>query len=247
MSSDVLERGQQLGQEALALGQRQAAGRQRDAGHAVAAQARQAVPMAMPCSLRIASIFAFAFAGTLAMMRFWLAVTTKPPGCTSAISRSAVRKRPAGHILDAAVLDEERQVPLLVGALLPADDVAGRRELERARLAELVAEAPLDLGAEGVEPAVLDRVLEARALAVLAVAPVALHGDDLLGDIDRLLGRAEAEDVGRAREGVVLAVRHAHAAADGDVVADELALLDDGDVAEVVREDVDVVATAARR
>ena len=96
-----------------------------------------AVPMAMPCSLRIASIFAFALAGTLAMMRFWLAVTTKPPGCTSAISRSAVRNDQPGQILDAAVLDEQRQVPLLVGALLPADDVAGRRELERARLAEL--------------------------------------------------------------------------------------------------------------
>ena len=84
-------------------------------------------------------------------------------------------------------------------------------------------------------------------MRLVAVAPVALHGDDLLGDVDGLLGRAEAEHVGRAREGVELAVRHAHAAADGDVPADELAVLDDGDVAEVVREDVDVVVAAARR
>ena len=58
-----------------------------------------AVPMAMPCSFRIASIFAFVFAVTLAMMTFWLAVTMKPPGCSSAISRSAVRKLQPGMSL----------------------------------------------------------------------------------------------------------------------------------------------------
>ena len=56
------------------------------------------------------------------------------------------------------------------------------------------------------------------------------------------LGRAEAHDVGGARIGVRLAVGHAHAAADGDVPAGDLAVLvEDGDEAEIVREDVDVV------
>ena len=35
----------------------------------------------------------------------------------------------------------------------------------------VVAEALLDLGAEGVEPAILDRVLEARALAARRGCP----------------------------------------------------------------------------
>ena len=54
------------------------------------------------------------------------------------------------------------------------------------RLAELHAGALLDLGAERIEPAVLDGVFEPRVLAVGAVAPVALHRDDRLGDRDRL-------------------------------------------------------------
>ncbi len=133
-------------------------------------------------------------------------------------------------------------MPLLVGALLPTDDVTGRLEFEGARLAELVAQTLLDLGAEVAESAILDRVLEAGAFAAVAIAPVALHGDDLLGNVDRLLRRAEAHHISGAREGVDLAVRHAHAATDGDVPADQLALLvGDGDIAQVVRVDVDVV------
>src|SRR6202008_3852733 len=107
----------------------------------------------------------------------------------------------------------------------------------RTQLAELTTETALDLGAEVIEPAILDRVFETRALAALAVAPVALHRDDLLRHVDGLFRRAEAEKIGRAGGSGRLTVRHAHAAADGHVVADDFALLDDGDVAEVVRED----------
>ena len=107
---------------------------------------------------------------------------------------------------------------------------------------ELDARALLDLGAERIEPAVLDRVFEPRVLAVRAVAPVALHGDHRLGDLHRIFGAAEAHDVGGARIGVGLAVGHAHAAADGHVPAGDVAgLVRDRDEAEVVREDVDVV------
>ena len=83
-------------------------------------------------------------------------------------------------------------------------------------------------------------------LAVGAIAEVALHQHDFFGDIDRLLGRAEAHDVGGARIGFRLAVRHAHAAADRDIPADHLALrIGDGDEAQVLREHVDVVVKAA--
>src|SRR3712207_8510067 len=52
----------------------------------------------------------------------------------------------------------------------------------------------------------LDGVFEARMLAVGAVAPVALHCDDRLGDRQRILGTAERHHVGGARVGVRLAV-----------------------------------------
>ena len=79
-------------------------------------------------------------------------------------------------------------------------------------------------------------------LAVGAVAPVALHRHHGFGDGDRVLGSAEAHHVGGARIGVRLAVGHAHAAADRDVPAGDVAgLVEDGDEAEIVREHVDVV------
>jgi hypothetical protein len=67
---------------------------------------------------------------------------------------------------------------------------------------------------------------------------------DLFGDVDDLVDRAETEDIGDARVGLDLVVRHAEAAADGDVEAEEFlaGLIGDGDEAEVVRVDVDVVA-----
>ena len=105
----------------------------------------------------------------------------------------------------------------------PAVAIARVLEAERAGRLQGVAEPALDLGAEPVDAAVLDRVFEARVLAVGAIAEIALHQHDLLGDVDRLLGRAEAHDVGGARIGFRLAVRHAHAAADRDVPADHLA------------------------
>ena len=79
-------------------------------------------------------------------------------------------------------------------------------------------------------------------LAVRAVAPVALHGDDGFGDRHRVGGRAEAHHVGGARISVRLAMGHAHAAADRDVPAgDRAGIVEDGDEAEIVREYVDVV------
>jgi len=55
-------------------------------------------------------------------------------------------------------------------------------------------------------------------------------------------GGAEAEDIAKARVGGLVAVGLAHAAADGDVEAGEFFVFDDGDVGEVLRVDVHVVA-----
>ena len=78
-------------------------------------------------------------------------------------------------------------------------------------------------------------------LAIFSIAPVALNRYDLFGHINGLVGLAEAEHVGGARKGVNLAMGHAHAAADRDIVAGYLALLDDGDVTKVMCEDIDIV------
>ena len=57
-----------------------------------------------------------------------------------------------------------------------------RRQLDE--VAEPFAEPALDLAAEPLDAALVDEVLEAGPVAVLAVAEVALHGDDRLGDVD---------------------------------------------------------------
>src|ERR1700688_3551274 len=127
-------------------------------------------------------------------------------------------------------------------ALGPAVAVAGREQSECARLIEAPADPPLDLGAERGKTAVLDRVFEAGMLAVRPVAPVALHGDDRLGDRDRVLRPAEADEIAGARIGVGLAVGHAHASADHHVEARHVAApVEDGDEAEIMGVDVDVV------
>ena len=82
---------------------------------------------------------------------------------------------------------------------------------------------------------VMDHVLS-------AVAVVALHEHDLLGNGLALLGRAEADDRAQARVGLLVAVRDSHTTADRDVETLKLAVVaDNGDVAEVVGEDVDIV------
>src|SRR5207244_10937742 len=97
-------------------------------------------------------------------------------------------------------------------AFHPAVAVASRGEGEGLGLAELDPAPTLDLGAEGIEPAVLDRVFEPCVLALRAVAPVALHGDNRLGHRNRVLRPAEADNIGGARIGLGLAMGHAHAA-----------------------------------
>src|SRR5690606_9812531 len=63
------------------------------------------------------------------------------------------------------------------------------------------------------------------------------------GDGQRLLGPAKADHIGQARIGGDLAMGDAHAATDGDIEPFELARrAGDGDEAEIVGVDVDIVA-----
>ena len=149
-----------------------------------------------------------------------------------------------GRVLHAAAHQEERVVARAVFALDPAVTVAGVGELEGAGRTEPIAEAAFDFRAEPDDAAVLDGVFEAGVLAVGAVAVVALHEHDFLGDVHGLGDGAVTEEVGDTGEGFGLVVRHAEATADGDVEAGEFLAggVGDGDEAEVVRVNVHVVA-----
>ena len=170
-------------------------------------------------SRAMASICACRSVGTLATIRFWFG---REAEIAVVDLRDAAQRRElrCGAVIEQpAVLHEQREMRLAGAGVAPAVAVAGRGEPERPSGRERHVGAPFDLGAEGIEPAILDGVFEPRVLAVVAVAPIALHGDDRLGDRHRILGLAKAHHVGGARIGVRLAMGHAHAAADRDVPA----------------------------
>ncbi len=83
-------------------------------------------------------------------------------------------------------------------------------------------------------------------VAVDAVAIVALDGHGVLGDGEHLVGCHEADDIAEARISLRGVVAAAHTATDGDIEAGELPVLDDGDEAEILRVDVDVVGRRHR-
>ena len=149
--------------------------------------------------------------------------------------------RAIGAVLDAARQQPQRQVPAAVVAFNPAEAVAAVVEGEGPRRREREAGAAFHLLREPIQPAVVDRVLQARALAHGAVAKVALGGDHGGGHGDHLVGRDEADDVGQARIGFGIAMGGAHAAADADVVAGQFAAFEHGDEAQVLGEHVHVV------
>ena len=142
---------------------------------------------------------------------------------------------------DAPGLDAQGQVPATVVATVPAEAVAVVLEHVLAYRREGEAAAAFDFGAEPVESAILDRVLEAGALAHFAIAEIALRGQHGLGDGEDLIRTDEAEGSGQQRVGFGIAVAGAHAAADRDIEAGQDAVLDDRDEAEIVGEDVDIV------
>ncbi len=149
--------------------------------------------------------------------------------------------RVTGCVLDAAGLHEQREEQRAVDGAVPAVAIAGGGELEAAHAGEGPRDAAVDLRHQPRHALLLDHILQPRVLAVGAVAEVAVDREHGLGDLDHLLGREEADDVRQPREGLHVAVAAAHAAADREVVADQLVLLDHGDEPEVVRVDVHVV------
>ena len=87
----------------------------------------------------------------------------------------------------------------------------------------------------------MDQVLDAGTLTIRAVAVIAEQAHDGFRRHDDGAGRHVANRPGKVWKRVVVAVGHAHAAADQDVVADNLALLDDCQQAEILRVNIDAV------
>ena len=78
--------------------------------------------------------------------------------------------------------------------------------------------------------------------SLLTIAVVSLHNHDLLSDGDTLLDSAETEDAAQARVGLLVTVSYAHTATGRDVEASKVTVLvDDGDEADVVGEEIDII------
>ena len=149
--------------------------------------------------------------------------------------------RPAFLIDDSSAENVEAIEPSAIGALVPTERILNRCEMEVAGRTKSNARAFLDLAFEPHNAAILDGVFQTRMLAVRAVSEVTLGGEDGLSNLVDLIGRDEAQNIGQAREGFGISMAHSKPAADSHIVADELAVLDDGDVAKILGKDIHIV------
>ena len=107
-----------------------------------------------------------------------------------------------------------------ITAVTRAVVLVGDPRQQRDEFAERFAEARLHLAAEPLDATFVEEVLEAGPLAILAVAEVALHRDDRLGDVDDTVRPHPPERRRQAGIGVVGAgVALAEPSADEHVVA----------------------------
>ena len=136
------------------------------------------------------------------MTRFWFGVRRNSPVVDAGDLAQAAEMLRVFAVDDATRRDAQGQVPAPVLAFDPAEAIAVVVEREGARGLQREPGAPLHFGLEPVEPAIVDGVFQACALALGAIAEIALRGDDGGGDIEQLLGRDEADHVGQARIGL---------------------------------------------
>lgn len=93
-------------------------------------------------------------------------------------------QRSAGVVEQAAVFDEQGQVPVAFESFNPADVVAAMGEGVGADGFELDAHALFDFFFEHFDADALEGVAGTRGFAVAAVAPVALGADDGFGGVE---------------------------------------------------------------
>ncbi|KAJ2512809.1 hypothetical protein GGI11_004620 [Coemansia sp. RSA 2049] len=153
-----------------------------------------------------------------------------------------VLQRKAGCVGDAAVLHKDGVVVEARSSTHPAEAVAVAREGEGPGRLQRKAQTLRNLLAPPRQTVVVNGVLETRMLAVGAVAVIALHKHDGLGDSHGVFCCNEAQTRRQTRIRLGVVVCHAHAAADHDVVADNaLRVVENGNQSEVVGNNIDVV------
>ena len=137
--------------------------------------------------------------------------------------------------------DEQREKPFPIHGLVPAIEVAGRRKFARLRRLKHDAGAVVHFVAHEFHAALGHDVFESRPLAVGAVAEIAVNRQHGLRHLDEFVRREKADDIRQARISLLIAVAAAHASANGEVVANQPVVLDDGDEPKAVRENIQVV------
>ena len=236
-----LEGVDEAGQHPLAFGDSQAAGRQGHAGHAPPPQRRDLL-------------------GGLHAMHMQNIGDSPPIGFRQIGEEQALVGRdpharpdlgedlPQGRLQleavavdDAAVFYVEPIEKFSVALLKPADVVIEAMHVGRMAGGQRLAEVFLHLRPKVFQAHRVDRVLEPGHLAIGAVAEVALHLHDRLGNREHVFRRHEAEPLGQRRKCLRGARRHTHAAAGKHVVAENFSIFVDDDEAEVVGVDVGAV------
>ncbi len=156
--------------------------------------------------------------------------------------RPQAAEQPQGAlILDTAVLDGQAERELAITLRLPAQVVADLRNLDVGRLIQGGSEVFFHLRLEGGHAPVVNEVLEPGPLAVGPVGEVACDLDDRLSHAEQVRAGDRAERLTERREGFAGTRGRAQSPSNEDVVADQLAVLDQAEEAEVIGVNVSAV------
>src|SRR6516162_2391686 len=142
-------------------------------------------------------------------------------------------------IFDPAIFHAEAVKLLAVALGLPAQMQREIADLDRLGQFEGKREIASEHATEFLHAPIVDEVFDARPSAVAAVAMIAEKLDDGLGSLEGPGGRHITDRLGEKRKGVGVAVRHAHAAADQDVVAQNGLIFRDGQKPKILGIDID--------
>ena len=144
-------------------------------------------------------------------------------------------------VLNAPSFNEETEELPAIRLRVPAKRIALARELIRAGGLHAEVCAAFQFSTEPVGAAFGHDIFQPGVFAIGSVPEVAVNRDRRKDHFLQLLRRDEADDVGQPREGRFIPVAAAHAAADGKIVAEDLAALDYCDQPHVVGKDIGVV------
>ena len=225
---DFVHMVEELGQEAFGFGHGQRAGGQGDAGHAVFALFAHFV---VDETVFAGDFFDFGLVagGHAGHDEVLVGGEAEVAFVDFGDFAQAGFERAAGRVGDAAVFDEEGEVPFFVFALHPADAVAARGKFVGADGLEFRAHAVFHFSNEYFRAHALEGVAGFGGFAVAPVAPVALHGNDGGGAVEHFVEPDEAEFAGGVGVGFGVAVLHGEAAAHEYVEAGEFAVSFNGD------------------